>query len=663
MLNRRSATLTLLFFFLFLIITALSPTAAARADSGDIRISVNGQLLAPDVLPTLQEGHLLVPMRLLAEALGANVTWNDSNGTALVSTRETGIALKVNNREVVKNGQTLTIEAPAQIKQGRLLVPLRFLAESLGAEVAWNQNIPAVAITNPPIPIPERIHKEAFPAQVAFSNNNNLWLLDGNQADAEPLQITTQGSVEIIGWSPDGQWLAYLQHGTPELWASDPYLWVVKADGSSAVQVEPRPILGQPSWSPLANTLLYSTMAPGENYQPDMNLKLAALESGKVLTTTLLPDNSDSVQDYAWAPDGQSLAISLRRDENHPLRIDRLTLSGERSNLLTLGEAGITFDEIYASFALGLSWSPNGRYLAYYLHPNSGSLAADGVDLQVLDLEQPDNPLDLGMSLKYKQWLAWSPDGTELAFIQGGNREAIFNKRLCSVSLPTGKITFYDSPGKVDTQPLWLPAPENGLLFCRGLERGPELWGRVNLNKTLVSDQRIWLAESDGQIRPLTAGTPDKADCYPSSPDGQELYFLRLESALSGSLYQQPPDGGEPVELLRNVNGDIGYYGNYLPAWISIYYPETVKPAQINGRLEVSNIEGRHFELETSQGRFVLLPEKNTPTLATELEQYIGQQVTVEGFVVDEDNIYMRGPIIRVRSIIPIDKTPNGIKP
>jgi hypothetical protein len=382
-----------------------------------------------------------------------------------------------------------------------------------------------------------------------------------------------------------------------------------------------------------------------------MNLKLATIKDGRVQVMALLPDRSELVQDFAWAPDGQSLAVSLPRTEDQPLRIDRLTLKGERHNLLTLGEAGTAVDEIYFSYATGLKWSPNGRYLAYYLHFNAASLSADGVPLEVLDLDNPRQPLDLGTSLPYRQWLAWSPDGDRLAFIQGSGREATANKRLCIVTLPGGKITFYDQPGRVDTQPLWLPAPYDGVLFCRGLET--TAWKGKQLSGVLVSDQRIWLAKSDGQARPLTASTPDNADYYPSvSPDGQDLYFLRLDSAGSSSLCLQSLDGGSVVELVRNIGGWTGYYGNYYPAWVSIYYLN--KKIRATGKLVVSNVEGRHFELETDRGRLVLLPEEGSTGVAKDLEKYAGRTVMVIGTLTKEPNIYMQGPIMRVNSVMPV---------
>jgi len=143
--------------------------------------------------------------------------------------------------------------------------------------------------------------------------------------------------------------------------------------------------------------------------------------------------------------------ISLPRSHEQPLLIDRITLEGKRFNLYTLEKARES-EGMYIRSATKFKWSPDGRYLAFYLNMNSGSLSADGVGIRVLDLQHPEQLLDLGGGLRYAQWLAWSPDSSQLAYIRGGGREATTNKRLHLVDMRDGgKITDCGLTGQVDT--------------------------------------------------------------------------------------------------------------------------------------------------------------------------------------------------------------------
>lgn len=560
---------------LFLLGGGLS--SPVSADQSAITVGINGQKLELSEPPRLQSDEsnylwLIVPVREISNALGASVTWDTATNAATIIKDNQTIILKPGEREVWENGRQFELATPPQIINNRLQVSLKFLASALGGKVKWDQAASMAQITTSqpvPLPKPERIETAAFAARVAFTSDGRLWLVDGRQTDSPPISLTAAGPVEIVGWSANGEWLAYLQSGPSDEHAGKQYLWVVKADGTGAIQLDERPVYITPSWSPTENLLAYTTQAPQEGYIPDGNLKISSLKNGVVTTTALWPQNSEIIESLAWSPDGQSLAISLPRNEKQPLRIDRITLKVDHTNLLTLGEAGKMENEIYTRVATGLKWSPDGRCLAYYLNPNSASISADGVAIQVLDIPQK-KPIDLGGGLAYAQWFDWAPDSSQLAYIAGGGREATIQKRLHIVDVKTGQITDWGQTGQVDTQPRWLSTPASGILFCRGTERLD--WEGQEQAGVLVPGQRIWHRTADGKESAVTSGAIDTADYVPYlSSDGEGLLFLRLTAYNCGSLYYQPMAGGPPQELIRGVSGEPGYYGNYYPEWINIY--------------------------------------------------------------------------------------------
>jgi hypothetical protein len=97
-----------------------------------------GSEIVADVPAVIKDGRTLVPVRSLSEALNAEVQWNEAEQTVYINRGEDiKIRLQVNNRVALVNGEEITLEVPAEIHNSRVLVPVRFIAESLKAEVKY----------------------------------------------------------------------------------------------------------------------------------------------------------------------------------------------------------------------------------------------------------------------------------------------------------------------------------------------------------------------------------------------------------------------------------------------------------------------------------------------------------------------------------------------
>jgi len=110
---------------------------------------LDGGPLPFDVPPMVVEGRTMVPMRVIFEALGATVSWDDATRT-ITATRD-GLVVRatVGDRVIHVNNQRVTMDVAPVIVNGRTLVPVRFVSEALDAEVDWYAAGNTVFITSP----------------------------------------------------------------------------------------------------------------------------------------------------------------------------------------------------------------------------------------------------------------------------------------------------------------------------------------------------------------------------------------------------------------------------------------------------------------------------------------------------------------------------------
>lgn len=128
---------------LFLLLPALTASAAPQ-------VIVDGRTLSFGVVPRVERGATLVPMRGVFEALGASVDWAEDTQTVTAVQGQTRIALRIGSHTAYRNGREIRLTAPARVVNGATLVPLRFVGESLGADVQWDASSRTVIITTGP---------------------------------------------------------------------------------------------------------------------------------------------------------------------------------------------------------------------------------------------------------------------------------------------------------------------------------------------------------------------------------------------------------------------------------------------------------------------------------------------------------------------------------
>lgn len=123
-------------------------TLLASPAGAEIQVDVNDrQVQFGHVAPTRIDGRVFIPLRAVVEALGAEVRWDARTQTVHGSRGSREFALPVGSRTAQVNGRSLNLDAPARLMSGTTMVPLRFVAEALGANVDWNASEQRVAVT------------------------------------------------------------------------------------------------------------------------------------------------------------------------------------------------------------------------------------------------------------------------------------------------------------------------------------------------------------------------------------------------------------------------------------------------------------------------------------------------------------------------------------
>ncbi|MEQ3353160.1 N-acetylmuramoyl-L-alanine amidase [Aedoeadaptatus acetigenes] len=136
-------------------------------------VKVNGFDLYSEYKPYVDNGRTFVPIRELTELMGANVKWNQKTKSVSISMMDKDVKLKINSSVVYVNGKKMRIDDAsvpkltqytAQNNECKTMVPLRFLSESLGFSVDWDQNKRLAMIDNGVVRAPQQ-QNDAKPVQ------------------------------------------------------------------------------------------------------------------------------------------------------------------------------------------------------------------------------------------------------------------------------------------------------------------------------------------------------------------------------------------------------------------------------------------------------------------------------------------------------------------
>ena len=169
--------------FIALFCTVMGKTADA-AVSTDVNLVINNEQVSADVMPFIEQGRTLVPARAVFEALGGTVKWDPDTYTVTIEHEASTVILKINDTVAAVDGDNKILDVPAAIKNGRTVIPVRFVAEELGYLVEWVDTTRTVTITSQKEP-------EESPG-ITGEENPEI-------TDEESSKITDEESSEVTG--------------------------------------------------------------------------------------------------------------------------------------------------------------------------------------------------------------------------------------------------------------------------------------------------------------------------------------------------------------------------------------------------------------------------------------------------------------------------------
>ena len=183
---------------------------ATTASADEITVEIDGKKIEFDVNPEIIDGRTMVPLRKTFEEIGATVKWNDDTKTVSARKSSKTITLSIDSADLqIDKGktddegnsvtETVTLDVPAQIVEGRTLVPARAISESFGLNVDWDEENQKVVITS------DDDEDNSWKENVGAINLTKMtYEGEGVEISGNQIKITKGGDFTLTGTLADG---------------------------------------------------------------------------------------------------------------------------------------------------------------------------------------------------------------------------------------------------------------------------------------------------------------------------------------------------------------------------------------------------------------------------------------------------------------------------
>ena len=113
----------------------------------EVASNVFGKVIYNDVSPVIVNDRTMIPIRFIAEALGLNVSWNETAQTVSLKGDVIEIEMGIDSNYAKVNGTEKVLDVAPFIENNRTYLPVRFISENLGAKVEWVPGNRSIIVT------------------------------------------------------------------------------------------------------------------------------------------------------------------------------------------------------------------------------------------------------------------------------------------------------------------------------------------------------------------------------------------------------------------------------------------------------------------------------------------------------------------------------------
>ena len=135
----------IIFSLLLIFVLCISVNCLA---SENIKLKLNDEFIKMDVAPVLENDRVLIPVRVLFEKLGGEVSWFPDTQRVVINYNEKRIILGIGRKTAFVGGKEQLLDVPAKIIGDRTMIPVRFVSENLGLIVNWEESTKTVIVTS-----------------------------------------------------------------------------------------------------------------------------------------------------------------------------------------------------------------------------------------------------------------------------------------------------------------------------------------------------------------------------------------------------------------------------------------------------------------------------------------------------------------------------------